>query len=175
MSYGIKQFQEKGFENDGTTHLYSTDEQADKFNDLELLKLQLGTKKRKIARITAENSTGARCFDNTYARKLANELFLCVNEKVILFHNLKQDSNLVSGSTGYVKEIVYEENENPPSLPSYVLVDFGQFYTGTNFFEEYGPERRGWIPIKPTTMEWSAVENNEKIAYSRTQLPLRLS
>ena len=58
-------------------------------NDLEILKLQLGTKKRKIARITAENSTGARSFNSTYARKLVNELFLCVDAKVMLFQNLK--------------------------------------------------------------------------------------
>ena len=36
---GIKKFQDEGFENSGITHLYSTNEQADKLNDSELLKL----------------------------------------------------------------------------------------------------------------------------------------
>lgn len=78
-------------------------------NDSELLKLQIGEKNRKVARITAVNSTGARSFDNLYDRKLANELYLCVDAKVMLFHNLKQESNLVNGSVGYVKEILYKE------------------------------------------------------------------
>ena len=52
----------------------------------------------------------------------------------MLFHNLKHDSNLVNGSVGYVKDIVYEECQGPPSLSSYVIVDFGEFYTGPNFF-----------------------------------------
>ena len=70
------------------------------------------------------NSTGARSFDNLYARKLANELFLCVDAKVMLFHNLKQESDLVKFSVGYLKEIVYEEGQGPPSFPLYVLVIF---------------------------------------------------
>ena len=121
-------------ENNNIANLYSKNEKKDKFNDSELLKLQQGNKNRKIAQITAVNSTGARSFDNSYARKLANELFLCVDAKVMLFHNLKQESNLVNGSVGYVKEIVYKEGQGPSSLPSYVLVDFGEFYTGVIFF-----------------------------------------
>ena len=127
---GEEKFKKAGFEEDGIMHLFSTNEQADKLNDLELLKLQQGSKARKIARISAENSAGARSFPEKFARRLANELFLCVDAKVMLFHNLKQDSNLVNGSVGYVKDIVYEEGQGPPSLPLYVIVDFGEFYTG---------------------------------------------
>ena len=172
---GFTKFREKGFENDGTTHLFSTNEKANKLNDMELLKLQQGTEKRKIARITAENSTGARSFDSTYARKLENELFLCVDAKVMLLHNLKQESNLVNGSVGYVKEIVYEDGQGPPRLPLYVVVDFGDFYTGVNFFEKDGPEKKNWVPIKPTTMEWWGWSGQEKKTYTRRQLPLRLA
>ena len=93
----------------------------------------------------------------------------------MLFHNLKQDSNLVNGSVGYVKDIVYEEGQGPPSLPSYVIVDFGDFYTGPNFFPEEEPEKKGWVPIKPTTMEWWGTENKAKNTYTRKQLPLRLA
>ena len=71
----------------------------------------------------------------------------------MLFHNLKQDSNMVNCSVGYVKYIGYEEGQDPPSLPSYVIVNFGEFYTGPNFFSEEDPGKKGWVPIKPTTME----------------------
>ena len=170
---GLDEFKTRGFEDDGITHLFSTNDEAAKLNDSQLLKLQQGVTKRKIVRITAENSTGARSYGYEHARRLANELFLCVDAKVMLFHNLKQDSNLVNGSVGYVKEIVYEEGKLPPSLPSYVIVDFGEFYTGRRFFEDTETERKGWVPIKPTTVEWYGP--NSKTTYTRKQLPLKLA
>ena len=111
---------------------------------------------------------GERKFSPQFARRLANELFLCVDAKVILFHNLKQDSNLVNGSVRYVKNIVYEEGQGPPRLPSYVIVDFGEFYTGTKFFPEEEPEKNGLVPIKPTTMEWWGSGKKSKNTYTRT-------
>ena len=71
-SMGFDEFKKRGFEDDGITHLFSTNEQADKLNDSQLLKLQQGVTKRKIVRICAENSTGARSFANAYARRLSN-------------------------------------------------------------------------------------------------------
>ena len=58
-------------------HIYivQMSRQINKCNDLEILKLQQGSKKRKIAQIIVENSHRARSFDSTYARKLVNELF----------------------------------------------------------------------------------------------------
>ena len=93
----------------------------------------------------------------------------------MLLHNLKQESNLVNGSVGYVKEIVYEDGQGPPRLLLYVLVDFGDFYTGVNFFEKDGPEKKNCMPIKPTTMEWWGWSGQEKKTYTRRQLPLRLA
>ena len=124
-----------------------------------------------MAEISAENSAGARSFPPAFARRLANELFLCVDAMVMLFYNLKQDSNLVNGSVGYVKDIVYEEGQGPPSLPSYVIVNFGEFYTGPNFFPEEEPEKKGWVPIKPTTMEWWGSEKNLKIHIREHSFP----
>ena len=60
----------------------------------------------------------------------------------MLFHNLKQGSYVVNGSVGYVKDIIYEEGQGIPSLPSYVIVDFGEFYTGPNFFPKEEREKR---------------------------------
>ena len=138
---GEEEFKKAGFEEGCLMHYFSTNEQADKRNDLELLKLQQGSKNRKIARISVMNSSGARSFPNKFARRLVNESFLCVDAKVMLFHNLKQDSNLVNGSVGYVKDIVYEKGQGPPSLPSYVIVDFGEFYDGPNFFPGEEPKK----------------------------------
>ena len=72
---GEEELQKVVFEQDGVMHLFSTNEQADKLNDLELLKLQQGMKKRKIARISAENSAGARSFPPAFVRRLANGFF----------------------------------------------------------------------------------------------------
>ena len=58
---------------------------------------------------------------------------------------------------------------------SYVLLDFGEFYSGVNYFENNGPEKKDWVSIKHTTMEWWGVENKEKKTYMRTQLPLILA
>ena len=62
---------------------------------------------------------------------------------------MKQYSNLVNGSIGYVKEIMYEEGKLPPSLPSYVIVDFGEFYTGRRFFEDTETEKKAGYLLSP--------------------------
>ena len=82
---GEEKFQKAGFRQDGVMHLFSTNDQADKLNNLELLKLQQGTKNRKIARISAENSAGARSFPPAFARKLANELFYMLTPRLCYF------------------------------------------------------------------------------------------
>ena len=41
-----EEFEKAGFKEDGVMYLFSTNEQVDKMNDLELLKLQQGTKNR---------------------------------------------------------------------------------------------------------------------------------
>ena len=49
------------------------------------------------------------------------------------------------------------------------------FIPGLDFFEEIETERKGSVPIKPTTMEWYGVQGNGKKTYMRKQLPLRLA
>ena len=88
-------------------------------------------KSSKIAKITAVNSVGAQTISKKQANGLPNQICACVDPKVLLIKNLKQAANLVNGSTGIVKEIVYAEHKYPENnLPMYVIVDFGNMYTG---------------------------------------------
>ena len=85
---------------------------------------------------------------------------MCVGSKVSLTKNLKQEANLVNGSTGIVKDIIYAQNDTPVnSLPMYVIVDFGDMYTGEPFFED-DVEKRGWVPTKPTVAEFYSYGKN---------------
>ena len=48
-------------------------------------------------------------------KSLHNQLFTCMDSKVLLPKNLKQATNLVNGSVGFAKEIIYTKNETPAS------------------------------------------------------------
>ena len=50
---------------------------------------------------------------------------MCVASKVLLTKDLKQAANLVNGSTGIVKDVIYAKNDTlANNLPMYVIVDF---------------------------------------------------
>ena len=63
----------------------------------------------------------------------------------------------------------------PPKLPLFILVDFGDNYTGPNFFPE-NDARKGWVPIPPQTSEWYTQSDVPGMydTHSRTMIPLRL-
>ena len=55
---------------------------------------------------------------------------------MLLTKNLEQAANLINGSTGIVKDIVYAENELlENNLPMYVIVDFRDTSLANLFFE----------------------------------------
>ena len=83
----------------------------------------------------------------------------------MLTSNLWQKTGLCNGATGTVKDIIYANNQNPPSLPISVLVEFKK-YKGLAFI----PDHPSWIPIPPVTFEWTTTRR-----HSRRQLLLRLS
>ena len=61
---------------------------------------------------------------------------MCVDSKKLLTKKLKQAANLVNKSVGFVKDVIYAKNETPASnLAMYVIVDFGDIYTGLPFLE----------------------------------------
>ena len=97
-----------------------------------------------------------------------------MGSKVSLTKNLKQAANLVNGSTGIVKDIIYAENETQANnLPMYVIVDFGNMYTGQRFFGN-DVEKRGWVTIKPTVAEFFSYGKNSYEKQTREQIPLKL-
>ena len=56
---------------------------------------------------------------------------MSLDSKVLLTKELKHAANLVNGSVGFAKEIIYAENESlSNNLPMYVSVDFSDTYTG---------------------------------------------
>ena len=56
--------------------------------------------------------------------QLALKVLLVVGQQVMLTANLWVQAGLVNGSLGKFIDIVYKSNEQPPSLPSFVVVEF---------------------------------------------------
>ena len=69
-------------------------------------------------------------------KSLPNQFFTCMDSKVLLPKNLKQATNLVNGSVGFAKEMIYFKSKSPTSnLPIYVITDFADMCTGESFFQ----------------------------------------
>ena len=77
-------------------------------------------------------------------RNLAISLYLFISLKVVLIRNYL-NIGLSNGSTGIVKEIVYKPRSSAPTLPKFVLVDFGTSYTGYSFFLIANPNVVGFL------------------------------
>ena len=89
---------------------------------------------------------------------MTNNFFLAIGQQDMLTTNLWVQAGLVYGSLGKVIDIVYKSNEQPPSLPSFVVVEF-LYYKGP-LWDALNPT---YVPISPTTREY------------RTQLPLPMA
>jgi hypothetical protein len=133
-----------------------------------------------IVRINAQHVGGSKAKregdSSENVRSLCSVLYLAVGAKVLLTWNLLQEYGLVNGSTGTVVDIIYREGERPPDgLPEAVIVQF-DCYRGPRMFEDVdGQDRSKWVPITPTTAEWTVRDGNRDVECSRRQLPLRLS
>jgi len=77
------------------------------------------------------------------------------------------EAGLVNGSVGTIQEIVFEQNQSPPSLPSVVLVEFDH-YSGPAIINVEGKKL---VPISPIRRTWEG----KKVTCSRLQLPICLS
>ena len=92
----------------------------------------------------------------------------------MLSWNINTEYGLVNGASGAVKEIYYRPSRTPPSLPDFVIIDFGRTYKGPKYFETpHGKESRdSWV------INWSVPSSNSNLLdvdYSRTMLPIKLS
>ena len=159
------------------TYLYTTNAKVDAHNHRRLQLLQ--DQGQPVALIEASHTGDSQKMSPDDFMGLSCLLFLAVGAKVVMTSNVCQPAGLCNGSTGIVKDIVYEEGTTAPALPKFVWVDFGSGYTGPPFFpgDDY-PDRRGWVPVHPMTASEYTLSRSEEIGYkehTRTMLPLRLA
>ena len=77
--------------------------------------------------------------------------------------NLWVEGKLSNGSIGALKHIVYSRGTTPPTLPSYLLIQFDE-YKGPYLQDKY-------FPIIPIQRSWTF----HGIIYTRTQFPIAVA
>ena len=128
-----------------------------------------------IALVEAENTGSGKSMRDDNFRGLASKLFLCIGAKVLLTRN-QLNIGLSNGSTGVVKDIIYNHDMPALKLPKFVWVNFGDNYTDPSFFPN-DPNRKGWFPIHLVTNKtWTpnVRGQNGYAEHMRTMLPLKL-
>ena len=82
-----------------------------------------------VAKINAIHSGGneAKRADSDIAHGLEAHILLARGARVMLTANLHTESGLVNGSMGTVQDIIFEEDQGPPSLPIAVLISFDNY------------------------------------------------
>ena len=97
---------------------------------------------------------------------LENRIYLAKGARVMLTRNLWSDAGLCNGSLGIVKDIIFQNDQSPPSLPMAVIVKFDK-YIGPSFCEDV----EKCVPIIPITS--NSLESG--VSNERTQIPLKLA
>ena len=95
---------------------------------------------------------------------------MCVDSKVLLTKSLKQAENLVNGSIGFVKEIMYAKNEIQPATSLCMLLLNLVIRTLTSLFQA-DAEKHGWVSIRPTITTWFMYDSNVYVEHSCTRIP----
>ena len=92
----------------------------------------------------------------------------------MLRRNLATNKGLVNGSVGFVKDIVYNDADDPSRLwmPRSIIVDF-ESYTGPPYFTEEGREK--WIPLMPQKQFIDRVKGRIESSFLSVQLMQSLS
>jgi ATP-dependent DNA helicase PIF1 len=130
---------------------------------------KLRTLNSPVARINAIHTGGneARKADSELAKGLEAQLLLARDVRVMLRSNLWTEAGLVNGSVGTVREIVFEENQSPPSHPIAVMIEFDK-YSGPAIVT---PQGKKLVPISPIRHTWKG----KKGTCSCLQLPICLA
>ena len=157
------------FNKDNVVHLYCTNREVAERN-IHCIK----SVNNPIVQINAEHTGKGSIASSNQSNGLEKRVYLCIDAKIVLTKNLLQTAGLCNGTTGIVKDIIFDDEKNAPGLCSCVVVDFGSSYTGESFFEN-DETKKGWVPIFPSTVEWDTVANDTRVSHSRTMIPLRLS
>ncbi len=146
-------------------HLFYQREKTSKHNMLKLHKLQNPICNIKSINVPAK----AKNAKDTVARNLHNELLLSVGSKVMLTTNLWQKCGLINGTCGTIVDFVYNDRDEPPTLPVAVMVQFDETYKGPSFeYDTYKIDRL--VPICP----FEGPFLYHKASATRTQIPLML-
>ena len=148
FSKGFQRWEAEGFNSPECVNLFCTNALVKQHNFKCLTSLE-----KPITLIEATHTGRGHQYKPDIARSLETSLFLSVGSSVLLTNNICQLAGLCNGSTGIVKDIVYDDITSPSHLPRFIMVDFVSQYTGTTFF--LGVEtRRGWVPVCPVTPTW---------------------
>ena len=118
-----------------------------------------------IAPIKAvHNCNEAKSADPSDAGGLPKNIIACQGAKMRITRNLWREAGLTNGAECFVRYIVYNDGNKPPSLPNVVLVHVPQ-YRGPSFF----PDEDRIVPIPPVTHRWYS---RHKVECTRSMIPL---
>ena len=81
-----------------------------------------------------------------YDEQLAFKVLLAIGQQVTLIANLWVGAGLVNGSLVKFISIVYNSNNQPPTLPSFVVIEF-LHYKGP----PWDASNPNYVPISPIT------------------------
>ena len=167
---GHNEWIEKGFEDNDTISIYTTNREVLVHNNWKIVQVR-----NPIALVEGKNTGRATSLSDDTFNGLASSMYICAGAKVVLTKNYLQ-IGLSNGSTGIVREIIYDVDKPAPGLCKFVFIDFGTEYTGTSFFPN-NEIRRGWFPIYPVTNKCYTPNRRGNDGYtenSYTMLPLKL-
>jgi hypothetical protein len=127
---------------DDTLRLYFTTTEVTETNYSRLAAINQPVLKI-IARNKGRNTAKAT---EDEADNLSPEIHVCIGARVMLTSNLWTEIGLVNGSMGTVCDITWNQDRDPSTLPSIILIRFDG-YNGPDF-PSCGP---GIIPVFPIT------------------------
>ena len=144
------------------TRLYFTNEEVANFNFEQLSSLN-----NPIARIDARHSSDvAKNASPDDMSGLEPTVFLAKGARIILTMNLWTDVGLCNGATGTVLDFIYANNQQPPNLPTAVVIKFDD-YKGPSIIHNIP----ACVPICPITVTSYTLDG----LHERQQLPLKLA
>ena len=181
---GEQEWRERGFNESSTTHLFTRNVDVRKKNYEEIQSLN-----QPILKVIAYNSSAtARAKHPDFFQQMPNHEYFSRGAKVLLTKNLKPEYGLANGTTGIVKDFIWNDDDRVVTHDNisdacnlFVWVDFGKQYSGPSFFdEETYSDRLGWFPIfalNSTNFEVGKAgqQNGGYKMLGRVMLPLKLA
>ena len=123
-----------------------------------------------VAKILAVHTGGneAKRADSDVAHGIEAKLLLARGARIMLTTNLWTEAGLVNGAMGTVQDILFGEDQGPPSVPVAVFVSFDN-YEGPTITSLEGTRV---VPIAPIRHTW---EGKSRVLCSCLQIPVHLS